>query len=339
VYKQVADDIYLIEVPLPRSPLKALNSYLIKGQDSFLLIDTGMNHEECMDAIAISLEKLQVDLAKTDIFITHMHADHIGLTARLATPTSRIYLNRPEASRISGDASKRKEYWEKLSAFYHLNGFPEDELQKSADTHPGKLFGLKQRLDFTIVGDNDTIQIGKYSFRCIETPGHSPGHTCLYEETYKILFSGDHILFDITPNNTYWPAMENSLKQYLASLDKVYPLNVELTLPGHRSIMQNHRRRIKELKEHHLHRLTEVLSALQNGSKTAYDIAPLITWDIGFKSWEKFPAQQKWFAFGETMSHLIYLEEAGAVRKISKNGVTLFQLKENASLSSIPLSL
>jgi len=77
------------------------------------------------------------------------------------------------------------------------------------------------------------IDIGRYSFRCIETPGHSPAHFCLYEAKNKILVSGDHILFDITPNITFWPQLDNSLKSYLDSLDKVYNLDVNLVLPGH----------------------------------------------------------------------------------------------------------
>ena len=31
------------------------------------------------------------------------------------------------------------------------------------------------------------------------TPGHMLGHICLYDEEKQILFSGDHILGDITP--------------------------------------------------------------------------------------------------------------------------------------------
>lgn len=42
--------------------------------------------------------------------------------------------------------------------------------------------------------------------------------------------------------------MENSLEKYLASLEKVYPLDVKLFLPGRRRIMGNHRKRIRELR-------------------------------------------------------------------------------------------
>jgi len=62
---------------------------------------------------------------------------------------------------------------------------------------------------------------------------------CLYEPAKKILVSGDHILFDITPNITFWPNLKNSLKAYLSSLEKVFSLQVDLVLPGHRNICNN----------------------------------------------------------------------------------------------------
>jgi len=38
--EEIFKDFFRLEIPLPRSPLKALNSYLIKGEDRFLIIDT-----------------------------------------------------------------------------------------------------------------------------------------------------------------------------------------------------------------------------------------------------------------------------------------------------------
>ena len=63
----------------------------------------------------------------------------------------------------------------------------------------------------------------------------------------KILISGDHILSDITPNIQCWSDQEDPLKNYLASLDKVYQLDVDLVLPGHRRVFKNFRERISEL--------------------------------------------------------------------------------------------
>ena len=326
MFEEVLSNLYRIEIPLPKSPLKTLNSYLIKGGGRFLLIDTGMNREECMSEMSASLARLNVDLKKTDFFITHLHADHLGLTERLATDTSIVYFNNVEANMVN-DVSEKEERWGKMAAIYLSNGFPADELEMAAESHPGRRFGLTQHIDFCILKEGDSIEIGDYYFRCIETPGHSPGHMCLYEANRKILVAGDHILFDITPNITFWPGVKNSLKDYLASLEKVYPLDVNLVLPGHRSIMSDHRKRIRELEKHHRDRLNEVLMALKDGAKTAFQVAPYITWDIKYKSWELFPAQQKWFAFGETLAHLKYLEEEGMIRRETQGDKTVFSLK------------
>jgi len=327
MFEQILPDLYRIEIPLPKSPLKALNSYLIKGQGRFLIIDTGMNREECMRPMLSSLEKLDVDLNKTDFFITHLHADHLGLVGSLATETSKVYFSEVEASVIDSGSERPEERFQRFSAFYRSHGFPEDEMKKALQNHPGFRYSPRRRLDFCVVKEGDTIDIGDYSFRCIETPGHSPGHMCLYEANKKILVSGDHILIDITPNITCWPELENALKEYLASLEKVYPLDVNLVLPGHRSIWNDHRRRITELQEHHKNRLTEALSALKEGDKTAWEVAPYITWDIDCTSWEEFPPVQKWFAIGETIAHLNYLEAEGRIRSKAEDNKVLFSLK------------
>jgi glyoxylase-like metal-dependent hydrolase (beta-lactamase superfamily II) len=147
---------------------------------------------------------------------------------------------------------------------------------------------------------------------------------CLYEPNQKILVSGDHILFDITPNITSWPNMENTLDEYLKNLDKVYPLDVNLVLPGHRSIEKNHRQRILELKVHHRARADEILAALGQDTKTAYQIAPLVTWNVSYNSWEQFPTPQKFFATGEVIAHLKYLEGEGSLHSGLKDGQTFF---------------
>jgi glyoxylase-like metal-dependent hydrolase (beta-lactamase superfamily II) len=150
---------------------------------------------------------------------------------------------------------------------------------------------------------------------------------CLYEAGKKILFSGDHILFDITPNISYWPQMKDALRSYLASLDKMSTLDVSLVLPGHRSSWHNHLERVEELKKHHRQRLDEVVTALQDGDMTAYEVAPYITWKIECSDWEQFPIAQKFFAVGETMAHLRYLENDGIVASYREESLIYYSLE------------
>ena len=42
-----------------------------------------------------------------------------------------------------------------------------------------------------------------------------------------------------------------------------------------------------------------------------------MTWDLTYRSWDEFPMVQKWFATGEAMAHLRFLEREGRVRRES----------------------
>jgi glyoxylase-like metal-dependent hydrolase (beta-lactamase superfamily II) len=317
--EELLPNLYLIKIPLPGSPLGWVNSYVIKGLDRNLIIDTGLNRRECLEAMRAGLTEIEVDLKRTDFYITHMHADHIALTPRLVEDTSTIFINRPDKEYLENWAG-----WETLAGFARLNGFPENELQAAVSNHPGNKYGSGVMPEASAVEEGDTFRYGGYCFNAVATPGHTRGHACLYEPAKKVLVSGDHILFDITPNITCWTQEENPLKSYIASLDKIYGLEIDLVLPGHRNVIGNCRSRITELKGHHQNRLEEAITILKQGQMRAYEVASLMTWDINCDSWEAFPASQKWFATGEAIAHLRYLEDCGQVFREKKAGCIVF---------------
>ncbi|MGA2735668.1 MAG: MBL fold metallo-hydrolase [Syntrophobacteraceae bacterium] len=317
--EELLPNLYLIRIPLPGSPLGWVNSYVIKGRDRNLVVDTGLNRRECLEAMQAGLGEIEVDLKKTDFYITHMHADHIGLAPRLAEDTSTIYINRPDKEYMENWVG-----WEAITGFARLNGFPAKELQAAVGNHPAYKYGMDVIPEASAVDEGDTFRYGGYCFRALATPGHTRGHTCLYEPEKKVLVSGDHILFDISPNITCWSQEENPLKNYIASLDKIYGLQVDLVLPGHRRFLGNCRSRITELKVHHQSRLQEALSILKQGPKNAYEVASMMTWDIDCDSWEAFPASQKYFATAEAVAHLRYLEDSGQVFREKKAGGIVF---------------
>jgi glyoxylase-like metal-dependent hydrolase (beta-lactamase superfamily II) len=308
--EEVLPGLYRIDVPLPGSPLKATNCYVVKGTYKSLIVDTGWNRQDCMAALVSGLDECGVNLKQADFFITHMHADHAGLVSTLAREGAIVYFGQADAEIIKFSTP---EHWEKMIGSARKCGFPGEELEKAVGSHPGRRYSSDNSLNISVARDGDTIGVGDYSFRCIETPGHTLGHICLYEPTKRVFICGDHILFDITPNITLSVEDGNPLKEYLSSLDKVYDLDVELVLPGHRSIFGNQKDRIRELKLHHRARLEEIISILGRGKQNAFQVASQMTWDIGFRSWDLFPPAQKLFAFGEAMAHLRYLEEEGQV--------------------------
>jgi len=317
--EEIRNNLFRTEIPLPNSPLKSLNSYIIKGEDRNLIIDTGLNRKECLDAMHSGLKELDIDLEKTDLFITHLHADHFGLVSKLATESTKVYFNRPDSEIIeSWDG------WDTMIEYGGQNGFPRNELQSALSSHPGHKFGSEWTPELSILQEGDRIDVGDYHFTCVETPGHSLGHMCLYEPAAKILVAGDHILIDITPNIQCWSDDQNPLADYLDSLDKVSKLDIELVLTGHRRLVTDYKGRIKELKDHHHRRLDEIISILGDSAMSAYEIASKMSWDINCENWEEFPMAQKWFATGEAISHVRYLEENKRLKRRIENDVVIF---------------
>jgi len=321
--EEVWPNIFRMEIPLPANPLKAINSYVVRGGNKFLIIDTGMNRPECMEAMQSSLKKLGVDLRQTDFFITHIHADHFGLVSELAKDPSKVYFNHPDAAIV-----RDPDHWERLGATAARNGFPVADLQATIKRHPGYRYHARGLVDLCLLKEGDVLPIGDYAFRCVETPGHTHGHMCLYDPDTKIFFSGDHILGDITPNINLWSENHDPLKLYLESLDKINEYDINMVLPGHRNLLQNHRQRIAELKKHHEARAEEVLSILQKGKQNAYQVASQMSWDIDCDVWEDFPLPQKWFATGEASAHLRYLQGQGRVQRELREEKAWYSLTE-----------
>jgi glyoxylase-like metal-dependent hydrolase (beta-lactamase superfamily II) len=310
--QEIKKNLFLIKVPLPNNPLKNLNSYFIKGKKRNLLVDTGFNHQACYNALKTGLEEIQADLSNTDIFVTHLHSDHAGLSAKMAEPESKIYMSQVDASYIKTYFDL--DYFENLESIFYSLGFSKKEFADNMKNSPIIQYAPPYDTRYQYVYDKDVIDLGDRQLLAIATPGHTPGHMCLYLPDEKLLLSGDHIIFDITPNITKWPGFENALGGYLESLKKIRQLPVEMTLSAHRNPMGNCNDRIDQLLKHHAVRLKEAFEIVKNQEGlTPYEIAAQMTWSIRAKDWQSFPVVQKWFATGEASSHLEYLEHQGKI--------------------------
>ncbi len=131
-----------------------------QGGDRFLIIDTGFNHEECLKAMNSSLQKLGVDLNKTDFFITHLHSDHMGLIDRIASDNSKVYFDESEAKWVYAYSANIQEYWEKNSRHLYRQWFCRRCRLVSMMSHPGRKYNSQRQIDFTMLNDGDISKLG-----------------------------------------------------------------------------------------------------------------------------------------------------------------------------------
>ncbi|MEG1633902.1 MAG: MBL fold metallo-hydrolase [Oscillospiraceae bacterium] len=311
---------------MPNSPLKNLNAYFIKADGKGgrnLLIDTGFRREECRASLLGGLAELGVSMDDSDIFLTHLHADHSGLAADVAGVGTRIFMSRDDSARLAG--FKQADDGDGLKSSQILQGFP-DTPRFRGFLNRGRRFSCESPERFEPVDDGDVFTYGGHRLQAVSTPGHTPGHLCLYDAENKIMFLGDHVLFDITPNITAWQGFSDPLGTYIQNLRKIREYDVRLPLPGHRGVPCDMKTRIDQIIEHHGARLKEILDTLDlHPGITAYELSSRMSWNIRADGgWENYPVPQIWFAVGETGAHLEYLLPRGMITRERRDGVDLY---------------
>ena len=200
--ERLAEDLWRLDIPLVGNPLKNLNSYLLTGERS-LLIDTGFRQQPCREAMERQLAETHVDRDRLDIFCTHLHSDHTGLAPELIRPGCRIYIGEIDGPGVKNASDPS--YWERLYGEYVRDGFTWAEMEALWGDNPAQTAAPPWREGlYTELRDGAALHYGGRTLRCVLTPGHTPGHLCLYDSDRRRLFCGDHVLFHITPNICRW---------------------------------------------------------------------------------------------------------------------------------------
>lgn len=186
------------------------HSYLLIGEKRALLIDSGLG----VGNIKKEVEKL-TNLNIT-VISTHVHWDHVG---------GHILFN-------DHLVHEKEKTWISDKPFFTLECI-KNNLRRGVEEFPEEFniddYKLFNKDDIKIVKDNDIIDLGGRKIKVIHTPGHSPGHICLYDLENKYLFTGDKAY-----NGTiflFFPTSDPVV--FKKSLEKIKDLEIRKILPGH----------------------------------------------------------------------------------------------------------
>ncbi len=304
--------IRTITLPMPWE-LETVNVHVIDLDDGYLLIDSGIATEECFDALEGALSGMKIGWGDIkQLCLTHLHPDHIGLSWKILELTgAKLIMHRAEADYLSLVARESR------APFFNqamlAAGVPEDMQQRMDHAlRDVRRHFREHRPDWLLEG-GERIAVRGGSLEAVWTPGHSPGHVCLYSPEHRYLISGDHILEFITPN-IGWHPDRDMLAAYLESLDLLNPFDIDWVLPSHGSAFRGHRARIRETTEHHDLRCGQILRFVAQSPLTAYGLVEKI-WT------RKLSPFHQHFAVFEILAHLEYMQRRGKVTALDRGSL------------------
>lgn len=325
---EFTENIFQMKIPIPDNPLGNINAYLIKTPEGSMLVDTGWNTQEAFDTLIGGMLSNGVNLSDLRyIFITHIHPDHYGLVGKLDKLTdAKLIIHKLDKDLLDSRYIQTNKLLDDMEEWLKVNGVPSNEQTYFSQASMNILGYVDVAMPDIVVNGGEIIKLGDFVFKVVWTPGHSPGHICLFEEKKKILISGDHILQKISPNiSLNSQNVNNPLVDYLNSLENMKQLDVNLVLPGHGSPFSTYQERIIQLIQHHEDRLKEMQKFFKNGSKSAYQVAVETKW---YLPWEKLPPFSKRVAVTETLAHLELLVAREELSRNYQSGIIKY-FREN----------
>jgi glyoxylase-like metal-dependent hydrolase (beta-lactamase superfamily II) len=321
--RELAPGVLWLRMALPFA-LDHINLWLLADGEGWTIVDTGLGDAptrarwEAIFAGVIGVRPVR------RVLVTHYHPDHAGnagwLCARFGSP---LWMTQAEFLTAHAVREGVAGYVPGATlGLFRANGLDDAHFAQMATR--GNIY-RRQVPEFPDsyrrIMDGERIVIGARSWRVIAGYGHAPEHASLYCDELGLCISGDMLLPSISTNVSVWAIDPEGdpLGQFLHSIQRYRELPAgTLMLPSHGLPFRGAQKRVRQLEAHHEARLAELMEACTEAPRSAAEVLELL-----FR--RKLDTHQIFFAMGEAIAHLHYLERMGSLRRaVGADGVTRF---------------
>ena len=306
---EVAADVFELRLPIPFED-GLVNVFLFKDGADADLLDCGMNSEESLETIRRAVVHLGAQRIRR-LVVTHIHPDHYGAAGTLAGEgRADLYMHRLEVPLVHPRYVELEHLVEEVRRYLLINGVPTEEAEVLSNSQRALSQVVKPAEPAVQLDGAELVNLGRHSLRIEWTPGHSPGHICLFDaEHERLLFAGDHVLPDLSPNIGLHPqSTPDPLHDYLNGLRRMVELKPTTVLPAHGRPFSTIEHRVAGLIAHHQRRFDQVLEIVDNEDKSG--------WQVALELWgERQNLYEKRLALQEGLAHLQALAVEGRVAK------------------------
>ncbi len=316
--------VHTVTLPTPFL-VGPVNTYVIR-RDPITLIDTGPLTDDAWDVLRAGLRNIRLSVHDIErVLFTHGHQDHFGQAYRIADVSGASFHGARFDQKNFLMKRQTRRLLDKMSraGFGAFERFVVVTAVTAVDTFAQPFDSIEELNGGEVLSGED------YFIRVLSTPGHTPGCLC-YEIVHDgILFTGDTVLRDITPNaivdeDPRRPGQTfRSLSVYLESLDQLEKDYAEITmLTGHGRPVTDFPARRQEVARLYQNRSEDLIKALSGSPRTVRELV-----------FDLFPAVQTinlYLAFSEVMGFLMYLEDQGRVEQFAERHVDRYRLTPRA---------
>ncbi|HVS48703.1 MAG TPA: MBL fold metallo-hydrolase [Candidatus Dormibacteraeota bacterium] len=305
---EVVDGVFELRLPIPFED-GLVNVFLFADGDEADLLDCGMNSDESVDAIKQAIAHIGARRLRR-LVVTHIHPDHYGAAGTFAGEgLADLYIHRLEVPLVHPRYVELEQLVKEVRTYLLVNGVPPGDSEVLSNSQRALSQVVKTAEPSVQLDGAESLQMGRRTLRVEWTPGHSPGHICLYDRRDSLLFAGDHMLPELSPNIGLHPqSTPDPLHEYLDGLRRLAAYEPELILPSHGRPFTDAPARVKVLEAHHRRRLEQIVEIVGHGKQTGWEVA-LELWGPRENLYEKRLALQ------EALAHLQALAVDDRVEK------------------------